>query len=91
MLMYVGTYTTVGQPGRGRAEGIYVYQLDAASGDLTLLQTVPDVPNPSFLALHPNGRSLYAVNEGLETGDQPGGAVSAFARDPESGNLIRAT
>ena len=45
------------------------------------------MPNPSFLALHPNGRFLYAVNEGLETGDQPGGAVSAFARDPESGNL----
>jgi 6-phosphogluconolactonase len=85
--MYVGTYTKVGQPGRGRAEGIYVYELDPASGELTLRHTVPNVPNPSFLAVHPNGRHLYAVNEGLETDGHPGGAVSAFARDPASGNL----
>src|SRR6185503_15802238 len=87
LLMYVGTYTTMGQPGRGRAEGIYVYRLDPASGELTLSQTVPGVPNPSFLAFHPNGRYLYAVNEALEIDGHQGGAVSAFARDPASGNL----
>lgn len=87
MFMYVGTYTATGQPGRGRAEGIYVYRLDPDTAELTHLHTVPDVPNPSFLAAHPGGAFLYAVNEGLETGDQPGGAVSAFARDPEGGNL----
>jgi 6-phosphogluconolactonase len=87
MLMYVGTYTTMGQPGRGRAEGIYVYRVDPASGALTHLHTAADVPNPSFLALGPDGRSLYAVNETLEIDGHPGGAVSAFARDPQSGAL----
>lgn len=87
LLMYVGTYTTIGQPGRGRAEGIYVYEVDPESGELTLRHTVPDVANPSFLTFHPNGRFVYAVNEALETDGQPGGGVTAFARDPETGDL----
>lgn len=87
MFVYVGTYSKVGQPGRGRAEGIYVYRQDEATGELTLLQTVADVPNPSFLALHPGGDALYAVNETLGIDDHAGGAVSAFARDRQSGEL----
>jgi 6-phosphogluconolactonase len=43
--------------------------------------------NPSFLALHPNGRVLYAVNEVGDFGGRETGAVSAFAVDPETGAL----
>jgi 6-phosphogluconolactonase len=85
-LVYVGTYTTTGQP-RGRAEGIYVCQFDAATGGLTLRHTTPDVVNPSFVALDPSGRYLYATNELEEVDGQPGGAVSAFAVDPATGAL----
>ena len=87
LLMYVGTYTAIGQPGRGRAEGLYVYSVDPQSGALTPLHTVAGVANPSFLAFHPNGRFVYTVNEALETDGKPGGGVSAFARDPETGDL----
>jgi 6-phosphogluconolactonase len=87
LLIYVGTYTKVGHPGRGRADGVYVYQVDPQSGALTHLHTVPDVANPSFIAFHPNGRLVYTVNEALETDGHPGGGVSAFARDPETGDL----
>ena len=66
MLTYVGTYT-----GPGRGEGIYVYR--AEDGRLTPLQTVGGVVSPSFLALHPNGKTLYAVNEA-----EGSEAVSAF-------------
>lgn len=86
-LMYVGTYTKAGHPGRGRADGLYVYQVDPQSGALTHLHTIADVANPSFIAFHPNGRFVYTVNEALETDGHPGGGVSAFARDPETGDL----
>lgn len=79
MFVYVGSYT---EPSAGTGDGISVYRLDAASGGLTLVQTVNGVANPSFLALDAGGRNLYAVNELDE------GGVSAFARDPETGRLI---
>jgi len=36
-------------------------------------------PNPSFLAIHPNRRVLYAVNELEHYKGRPTGAVSALA------------
>ena len=79
--VYVGTYTTKG------SEGIYVYRLDLTSGALTLVSVMTGIDNPSFLALHPQGRYLYAVNEIGEFAGQPCGAVSAFARDSQTGKL----
>jgi 6-phosphogluconolactonase len=80
MIVYVGTYT-----GPDRAKGIYVYRMDEGSGALTHLHTIsgPGTDSPSFLALHPNGRWLYAANETSEgSGEGPG--VSAFAVDAQS-------
>ena len=76
--VYVGSYT---EPSAGSGEGISVYRFDPASGGLTLVQTVGDVANPSFLALGAGERCLYAVEELDE------GCVSAFARDAETGRL----
>jgi 6-phosphogluconolactonase len=76
-LVYVGTYT---RP--GKSKGIYVFRRDPASGKLTPLHTVPDVENPSFVALSPDKRFLFAVNEYQPTGD-----VSSFAVDEATGNL----
>jgi 6-phosphogluconolactonase len=67
-LLYVGTYTDSRRP-----LGIYLVRMDRRSGELRQVGAVDAGPNPSFLALHPNGRVLYAVNE-LDKG-----AVSAFA------------
>lgn len=78
LFVYVGTYTDAHM---GRAEGVYVYRLDPMTGALAHEQTVAGIANPSFLALDPGGRALYAVNESRE------GGVTAFARDPESGHL----
>ncbi|HEV8630528.1 MAG TPA: lactonase family protein [Thermoanaerobaculia bacterium] len=79
--IYVGTYTS------GESKGIYPLRLNLGSGALTAEGEPTGTLNPSFLALHPNGRWLYAVNE---TGDQKGdppGAVSAFAIDAATGAL----
>jgi 6-phosphogluconolactonase len=78
--VYVGTYTFPGTaPGgthQSQAKGIYVFKMNANDGGLTLLQTVLDIPNPSYLALNPTLARLYCVNE------MTAGAVSSFAINP---------
>jgi len=80
-VVYVGTYT------RGESKGIYIYRLDPSSGALESAGVVPAGDNPAFLALHPERRFLYAVNEVREFSGKPSGAVSAFAIDRGTGNL----
>ena len=73
-LLYVGSYTDP-----KRAEGVALVHFDTRSGALKLLRAVDAGPNPSFLAIHPNGRVLYAVNEVAERVGQRAGGVSAFS------------
>jgi 6-phosphogluconolactonase len=75
MLVYFGTYT------RGPSKGIYVSRFDAATGVLGEPALAAESVNPSFLAVHPTGRYLYAVNEVDSLEGKPGGAASAFAID----------
>ncbi len=79
--VYVGTYTSKG------SEGIYLYRLEGGTGKMTSLGPVAKTPNPSFLAIHPSGRFLYAVSEISSFDGKRSGAVSAFARDPKTGAL----
>lgn len=81
MLVFFGTYTG------GKSEGIYLSQFNSRSGALSEPRLVATTPSPSFLAFHPDGRRLYAVNELGETDGRPGGAVSAFEVEPDSGAL----
>ena len=82
-LVYVGTYTENGSQGKG----IYAYQFDANTGQVAPLGLAAETTNPSFVALHPNGRFLYAVNEvGNYEGPNSGG-VSAFSIDRATGKL----
>ncbi|MEV5438423.1 lactonase family protein [Streptomyces sp. NPDC052682] len=57
--LYLGTYTSVA--GGGKGIGLATY--DAATGRITGTGTLAGVENPSYLAVHPDGRTLYAVNE----------------------------
>lgn len=82
-LVYLGTYT------RARGKGIYRFRFEPATGRVTPLELAAETPNPSFLAVHPTSRFLYACNE-HEEGDGPGknNGVSAFAVDRKSGALM---
>jgi 6-phosphogluconolactonase len=80
-LVYVGTYT-----GKG-SEGIYAYRFDPATGATSSVGLAAATDNPSFLAIEPNGRILYAVNELDTFRNEPTGAVSVFAIDRASGKL----
>jgi 6-phosphogluconolactonase len=80
-LVYVGT------EGGNTSKGIYAYRYDAATAQLTPLGLAAETTDPSFLAVHLNGKFLYAVNEvGNYKGPNSGG-VSAFAIDRATGKL----
>jgi len=83
-LLYVGTYTE-----GTRSEGIYLVRMDRSSGKLRRVGSTDAGANPSFLAIHPNGRVLYAVNEVEKDNGKPTGAVSAFAIAKDTGALTR--
>jgi len=80
-LMYVGTYTD------HYSKGIYAYRFDPATGESNAIGLVAATDNPSFLAVAPNNRFLYSVNELDKFEGKPTGAVSVFAIDRETGKL----
>jgi 6-phosphogluconolactonase len=65
--LYLGTYTSV--DGGGTGIGLAAY--DATTGRITAAGTLTGIGDPSYLAVHPDGRTLYAVDE------RPDGAVTA--------------
>jgi 6-phosphogluconolactonase len=79
--VYFGTYTAA------KSKGIYLSQFDAGTGKLSSPELVAETKNPSFLAISPNRRFLYAVSEISGSGGKNEGAVSAFTRDPKTGKL----
>ena len=81
LIVYVGTYT------RGDSRGIYRCRLDLGTGRLQSLELAAEAVNPSFLALPPSGRFLYAVGEIGDFAGKKTGAVSAFRVEPKSGRL----
>jgi 6-phosphogluconolactonase len=81
-LVYVGTYTT-----KQTSKGIYAYNFNAATGQLSSIGLAAESTDPSFVAVHSNGKYLYAVNEIGDFNGAKSGALSAFAIDPKSGAL----
>ena len=82
--MYVGTYT------RGRnvtSKGIYAYRFQPSTGQLTALGLAAETASPSFLAIHPNHKFLYAINEINSFQGQRAGSVSAFSIDASTAKL----
>lgn len=79
--VYIGTYTGA------QSQGIYHATLDLTSGQLSAPQLAAEVKNPSFVAIHPNRKFLYAVSEISDFQGKPLGGVSAFAIDAATGAL----
>ena len=73
--LVIGTYTS------GKSEGIYVYRFNTETGDNSFVSSVK-TSNPSFVAIAPNKKFVYAVNE-----DDPGN-VTAFSFDKINGKLL---
>jgi 6-phosphogluconolactonase len=78
--VYFGTYTAT------VSKGIYAYRFQPSTGKLEALGVMAEAPNPSFLAVRPDHRYLYAVNwKGSDT--VPGNTISAFAVDALTAKL----
>ena len=76
--MFVGTYTNKD------SKGIYVYKFDASTGKVQWVSNTNGVVNPSYLAIAPDEKHIYAVTETATNND---GSISAFSFDRSSGNL----
>jgi 6-phosphogluconolactonase len=76
-LAYVGTYTT-----KTSSKGIYSFHFDTATGQLTAIGIAAETRDPSWVAVHPGRKFLYAANEAGKAS-----TVSAFAVDAKSGKL----
>lgn len=82
-LLFVGTQTIDGSA----SQGIYSYRWDPALGDLQSQQLAAASDNPTFLALSPDDRFLYAANELESFEGQASGAVSSFSIDHAGAKL----
>jgi 6-phosphogluconolactonase len=76
---FAGTYTA-----KTQSKGIYAFRYDATSGKLTAMGLAAETPDPSFVAIHPSGKFLYAVNEGGKSS-----FVTSFALDRKTGKLTQ--
>ncbi len=76
---YFGTYSI----GDSTSQGIYTCLFDSQTGRLTDPQLAVEAVNPSFLAIHPSGDFLFAVNEVSEGGGRGNGSVSSFRLGPD--------
>ena len=79
--MFVGTYTGP------TSQGIYAFRFDDSTGALTPLGLAAATPNPSFLAVSPDRRVLFAVNEISSFGGERSGSVRSYRIDSAIGKL----
>jgi 6-phosphogluconolactonase len=80
-LVYVGAYTGP------KSKGIYSYRFNIATGRAAPLGLAAQTSNPSFLAISPDQKFLFAVNELAEYRGAKSGAVSSFVIDRSTGKL----
>jgi 6-phosphogluconolactonase len=81
MWVFIGTYSGA------KSKGIYRFEFDTTTGALTGPELAAETKNPSFLAIHPSRKFLYAVGELDNVSGKKGGGVSAFALDTKTGEL----
>lgn len=88
-LAYIGTYTP--EPGaiqsQNHGEGIYLVRLDTVTGALSGTRLVAKTLSPSWIALSPDGKTLYAGNEVSDFNGTKSGSVTAFSVNKDNGNL----
>ena len=74
--LIIGTYTSA------KSEGVYVYKFNTETGENNFVSAMK-TSNPSFVAVSPDKKFVYAVNE-----DDPGN-VTAFSFNRSNGQLTQ--
>ncbi|NOT51118.1 MAG: lactonase family protein [Chitinophagaceae bacterium] len=78
-------YLLVGTYDSPKSEGIYVYKFNSSDGSTTEISHVK-ISNPSFLAVSPDEKYVYAVGEMADSMGKAG-KVSSFSFDKKTGTL----
>lgn len=73
-LLFAGTQT---KP--GTSKGIYTYKWNEHTGELSHQQLAAAIEMPTFLALAPDRKHLYAANEAEDFAGKKSGGVTSFA------------
>jgi 6-phosphogluconolactonase len=81
--LFVGTST--GQT----SKGIYSYSFDSATGELKQTGLAAEADSPTFLALAPNGKTLFTANELNQFEGKRSGAVSSYSVDRSAMKLTK--
>lgn len=79
--LYIGNYT------QNKTQGINLAYFNTKTGKLKNMSIAAPTASPTFLALHPNEKYLYAVNENGSVSGQNIGGISAF--EIEKGNRLK--
>ena len=87
--VYWGTYTTsLPRFANGESKGIYVSRFNSETGELSTPELAAATKSPSYLAVHPSSRFLYAANElGDNDTETATGYITAFSIDARTGKL----
>jgi len=95
LMAYVGTFSSPLHdvlptqvdlpPGNGR--GIHIFQVNRATGALTLAGVYESGTSPNCLAVNAAGTRMYATNETDRVGEGNQGTVSVFVIDRSDGRL----
>ncbi len=79
-MVFIGTGSGSGRP--TDSKGVYAFVLDEVKSTLTPLGLVGETANPTYIAIHPSQKYLYAANA------VDNGTISAFViTSPQSGRL----
>lgn len=81
--VYFGTYTNA----KTTSKGIYRSRFDAATGRLSPAELAAEAKDPAWLAVHPSGKFVYAIDESADSKRHPGAGVSAYELNPATGAL----
>lgn len=89
LLAYVGSYSSPQGPegAVGHGQGIYLLEMDPATGALQQRDVFPNEANPSWLALDPSRTHLYSANEISNYQGVASGSASAYSIDRATGRL----
>ena len=85
LFAYVGTYTNA-LDSRANGEGIYLFEMDPHTGELSNGKSIVKSPNPTWIVIHPSKKYLYAISE-VSSYKSDSGSVSAYEINPATGDL----
>jgi 6-phosphogluconolactonase len=81
-ILYIGTNT------RTKSKGIYAYRFQPSTGNVSFIGLAAETPYPSWIAVHPSLKYLYAANESeLKAAPGQPSTISSFAIDRRTGAL----